>query len=134
MTKPKLTDITQAGAENLVCLSEKFHTHPRYHDFYKRYCDEIHGFTGCYDLVIRMAESLTDWEENRGGKELYDNTEVIWDDLAGRYVDKFFETALVKDHLPNAEVVFKAVEPRADHSRRQLKALASNKTKEGLKP
>ena len=114
LAKPTRMGIPMAGAENLVCLSEKFHNHPDYHQFYGTYCNALHGFTGIYDLIIRMAEALTDWEENRGGKELYDHTEVIWDDLAQIYVDKYFDAALNDSDgdLPDVHGIFETVEPQ----------------------
>jgi hypothetical protein len=120
LARPHEQRISQAGAENLVCLSEKFHTHPKYHEFYEAYCDTVHGFTGIYDLVIRMAETMTHWEEKEGGKELYDTTEAIWDEVADAYVSKYFKTALSDntDYLPDTNAVFNMVKPQKGNGSR----------------
>jgi hypothetical protein len=41
-----------------------------------------------------MGKTLSHWEENAGGKNAYDNVEIIWDDLVGRYVDQYIATSL----------------------------------------
>jgi hypothetical protein len=83
-----------------------------------------------------MAEALTDWEEKRGGKELYDHTEVIWDDLAQIYVDKYFDAALngSDGHLPDVHGVFEAVEPKNGGHHHDLTLRTNPAPTKGLTP
>ncbi len=135
LAKPS-TNVSKASAENLVILSEKFHTHPSYDDFYEQYKNAISGFMGCYSIVIDMAEIMTNWEEKQGGNELYDSTEVIWDDLAQSFVDKYFEVSL-RNHdgiTPDEATVFKTVIPKKDGARRQPQRIAGIISPDVLKP
>src|ERR1039457_5533249 len=67
MTYHIKTPEQQSFAQNLAAIAAEFHTHRLYNDFYDTFGKYIDGFIGNYDLCVRMAEALTDWENSKGG-------------------------------------------------------------------
>lgn len=81
-------------AENCIILSCDFHTHRRYDDFYTKRGQQLNGFTGIYDYILRMAEALTAFENEDA--DTWENFD--WVEVSETFVSETMKAALV-DHL-----------------------------------
>lgn len=77
-----MTDKTDL--ENAIAISAEFHTGLMFNEFYEKFCDDLHGFAGIYDLIAEMAKELTAFENSLG--------DCPWDDMpTGRDWIEFVE-------------------------------------------
>jgi hypothetical protein len=66
MTRYIRTGAQPQFAQNIAAISGDFHTHCQYSVFHEIFGKMIDGFSGHYEICVRMAEALTNWETANG--------------------------------------------------------------------
>jgi len=93
-------DGKDALIENAVAVSAHLHTHPDYDHFYAQVGPQVNGFTGIYDIAIRLAEALT---EREGGRlDFWEDSYWSWEEIVEALVDATVETSLRSGFVPDA--------------------------------
>jgi hypothetical protein len=110
MTYHIKTPEQQSFAQNLAAIAAEFHTHRLYNDFYDTFGKYIAGFIGNYDLCIRMAEALTDWEIFNGGLLAYDNADVTWIEVIENFTDDMLQRSIETGGILNALTVLRQIQ------------------------
>jgi hypothetical protein len=109
MTRHIHTDAQRHFAQNIAAISADFHTHRLYHVFYDTFGNMIDGFIGNYEICVRMAEALTDWELENGGTMAYENLGTPWIEIVEKYVDTVISDSVQTEELPNTPYVLRAI-------------------------
>jgi hypothetical protein len=118
------TKIHQTGGskdgliENAVAVSAHLHTHPDYDRFYSQVGPKVNGFTGIYDIAIRLAEALTDYE---GGRlDFWEDAYWSWEEIVEALVDATVETSLRSGFVPEARASLTSALQKLDERRSQI--------------
>ncbi|WP_150113889.1 hypothetical protein [Leptospirillum ferriphilum] len=94
--------------ENVAIVAESFYTDPRimgesFSDLFDN------GSAGMRNEVVRMAETLTEWEKRNGGLESYEKLGLDWIGVVEEYVKEYVSQAIDSGDLPFSEDVLEAV-------------------------
>ena len=103
------TDAERHFAQNIAAISADFHTHRLFNAFNDTFGKMIDGFIGNYEICIRMAEALTDWEIGNGGMMAYEDLGTPWIEIVERYVDTVISGSIQTEELPNAPYALRGI-------------------------
>jgi len=109
MTRYIRTDAQRQFAQNLAAISGDFHTHRLYHAFYDKFGRMIDGFIGNYEICIRMAGALTDWEMENGGAMAWEDFGTPWIEIVEKYVDAVISGSVESGELPNPRYALRGI-------------------------
>jgi hypothetical protein len=102
--------------ENIAALSADLHTSKRYGEFYERFCVQLGGFPGFFQLAVNMATALTAFENEHGGPAIYEVVGLDWIIVVENFAEQIIYDSLVFDELADpaatlAKVIAAQAEP-----------------------